>query len=71
MNRFEYHGEADFIPSVRFRLQCAMEKTPGIIIQDEKEYHIDNHGRWVNPAPFHTETKQLLMNLVLHQKIKD
>jgi hypothetical protein len=48
---FEYRGEADYIGTLRYRLQCKMEKTPGCIIVNGKQYHIDAHGHYVGDRP--------------------
>lgn len=65
MNKFIYHDEADFIPSLRFRLACKMEKTPGIIEADGCEYHVNVDGRFLeNTPPFVDTFHQLTLHLV-------
>lgn len=64
MNKFVYHGDGDFLSSYLFRLQCRMEKTPGIIIVAGKDYHVDARGRYSGEwPPFALEFAKLTTTL--------
>ena len=66
MNTFIYSSESDYVALTRFRCECKMEKKPGIVLFKGKEYHLDNHGRFLGEIlPICDEVRLMYATLIL------
>ena len=57
--KFLYESSLDYWGLQEYRLECAMEKKPGIIVFDTKEYHVNERGRYTETPPFELQMNKI------------